>query len=247
MVDHKIGTREEWQAARAELLGREKELTRMSDELARQRRELPWVRVDKRYTLQAADGAKTLVELFDGRSQLAIYHFMFGPSYEAGCPTCSSMADGFDALLPHLRARDVTLICVSAAPIDKLLAYRERLGWRFTWASSYDSDFNAHMGFSSSQEQTRAWVTPMLGQLPPIASRNARESGTDVAGYLTETFGFSVFTQDAGALYQTYSTTGRGIEFLMGYYGVLDRMPKGRDEGEAWQTWIHRHDEYDRD
>ena len=154
MTDHQIGTREEWQAARAELLGREKELTRMGDELARQRRELPWVPAGKQYTLQAADGPKTLVELFDGRSQLAIYHFMFGPSYQAGCPTCSSIADGVDALLPHLGARDVTMICVSAAPIDKLLAYRERMGWRFTWASSHDSDFNAiwrlsdrHMGF----------------------------------------------------------------------------------------------------
>ena len=247
MTDHKIGTREEWQAARAELLSREKELTRMSDELARQRRELPWVPVERQYTLQTADGPKTLTELFDGRSQLAIYHFMFGPSYQAGCPTCSSMADGFDALLPHLGARDVTMICVSGAPIDELLAYRERMGWRFTWASSYDSDFNADMGFSSSQEQTREWVTPMLEQLPPIAGRNAGETGTDVAGYLTEGFGFSVFILEAGALYQTYSTTGRGIEFLMGYYGVLDRMPKGRDEGKAWQAWIHRRDEYDRD
>lgn len=211
MTDHKIGTREEWQAARAGLLSQEKELTPMSDELARQRRELPWVPVDKRYTLQTAGGPTTLAELFDGRSQLAIYHFMFGPSYEAGCPTCSSIADGFDGLLPHLRARDVTMICVSAAPVEKLLAYRERMGWRFTWASSYDSDFNADMGFSSTLEQARAWVTPMLGQLPPIASRNARETGTDVAGYLTEGFGFSVFIRDAGPVYQTYSTTGRGL------------------------------------
>jgi predicted dithiol-disulfide oxidoreductase (DUF899 family) len=247
MTDHTIGTREQWQAARDGLLSREKELTRMSDELAAQRRELPWVPVGKQYTLQTADGPTTLAELFDGRSQLAIYHFMFGPSYQAGCPTCSSIADGFDALAPHLRARDVTLICVSAAPVDTLLAYRERMGWRFTWASSDDSDFNADMGFSSTQEQAREWVTPVLGQLPPIASRNARQTGTDVAGYLTEGFGFSVFIRDAGAVYQTYSTTGRGVEFLMGYYGVLDRMPKGRDEGEAWQTWIHRHDEYDRD
>ena len=199
MMEPKVGTRDEWQAARAELLSREKELTRISDELARQRRELPWVPVERQYTLQTADGPKTLAELFDGRSQLAIYHFMFGPSYQGGCPTCSSMADGFDALLPHLRARDVTMICVSGAPIGEVLAYRERMGWRFTWASSYDSDFNADMGFSSSQEQTREWVTPMLGQLPPIASRNASETGTDVAGYLTEGFGFSVFIRDGGA------------------------------------------------
>src|SRR6516162_10475437 len=189
MTDHKIGTREGWQAARAELLRREKELTRMSDELARQRRELPWAPLGKQYTLQTADGPKALVELFGGRSQLAIYHFMFGPSYEAGCPTCSSMADGFDALLPHLGARDVTMICISSAPIDKLLAFRERMDWHFNWASSYDSDFNADMGFSTSQEQTREWVTPMLDQLPLIAGRNASETGTDVAGYLTEGFG----------------------------------------------------------
>jgi predicted dithiol-disulfide oxidoreductase (DUF899 family) len=247
MTAHKVGTREEWQAARDELLNREKELNRLHDELARQRRELPWVPVDKHYVLQTSDGPRTLVELFDGRSQLAIYHFMFGPSYEAGCPTCSSIADGLDALLPHLRARDVTMICVSSAPIEKLLAFRERMGWGFPWASSYGSDFNADMGFSSSLEETRAWVPQMLDQLPPIARRNADETGTDVAGYVTEGFGFSVFTLDAGSVYQTYTTTGRGVEFLMGYYAVLDRMPKGRDEGQAWQTWIHRHDEYDRD
>jgi predicted dithiol-disulfide oxidoreductase (DUF899 family) len=154
------------------------------------------------------------------------------------------MADGFDGLLPHLRARDVTMICVSGAPIERLLAYRERMGWRFNWASSYDSDFNADMGFSSSREQTGEWVTPMLEQLPPIASRNASENGTDVAGYLTEGFGFSVFILDAKAVYQTYSTTGRGVEFLMPYYGFLDRAPKGRDEDEGWQLWIRRHDEY---
>ena len=153
MTDHTIGTRQEWQAARAELLGREKELTRMSDELARQRRELPWVPVDKPYTLQTAHGPKALAELLEGRSQLAIYHFMFGPSYQAGCPTCSSMADGFDVLLPHLRARDVTMICVSSAPIEKLLAFRERMGWRFTWASSHGSDFNADLGSSAVQSK----------------------------------------------------------------------------------------------
>jgi len=246
MTDHKVGTRAEWLAARADLLGREKELTRMGDELARQRRELPWVPVEKEYRLQTEEGTKTLAELFDGRSQLVVYHFMFGPNYDGGCPSCSSTADTFNGVLAHLRARDVTMICVSRAPLEKLLAYRQRMGWSFPWASSYDSDFNADMGFSSSQEQTREWVTPMLEQLPPIASRNASETGTDVPGYLTEGFGFSVFIREAGAVYQTYSTTGRGIEFLMGYYGVLDRMPKGRDEGEAWQAWIHRHDEYDR-
>ena len=245
MTSHRTGTREEWLAARAALLEREKELTRMGDELARQRRELPWVPVEKEYPLQTEDGAKTLAELFDGRSQLAVYHFMFGPGYQAACPTCSSIADSFNGVLPHLGARDVTMICVSTAPVEKLLAYRKRMGWSFTWASSSESDFNSDLGFSSSQEQTREWAAPMLGQLPPIAARNAGETGTDVVDYLTETQGFSVFVLDDGTVYHTYSAGGRGVEFLMGYYGVLDRVPKGRDEGDAFQVWIRRHDEYD--
>ena len=166
----------------------------MGDELARQRRELPWVPVEKQYTLQTADGPKTLAELFDGRSQLLIYHFMFGPSYEAGCPVNSSIADSFDSLIPHLKARDVTLIAVSGAPIEKLLAYRERMGWSFNWASSYESDFNADLGFSSSLEQTRKAIEPILDQLPPVAFRNAKVAGTDIYGYLTELFGFTVFS-----------------------------------------------------
>src|SRR5438477_4229139 len=245
MTSHKIGTREEWAAAREELLAREKEHTRLGDELARQRRELPWVRVDKEYRFDTDDGTRTLAELFDGRSQLLIYHFMFGPSYAAGCPTCSSIADAFDRLIPHLKARDVTLLAVSGAPIEKLLAYRERMGWRFTWASSHESDFNADLGFSTSLEQTREAIEPMLDQLPPVAFRNANVSGTDIYGYLTELFGFTAFTLEDGVVYQAYSTTGRGVEFLMPYYGILDRAPKGRDEGERWQLWIRRHDEYD--
>ena len=245
MTTHKIVSREEWLAARAALLEREKEHTRTGDELARQRRELPWVTVEKHYTLQTTDGPKTLAELFDGRSQLLIYHFMFGPSYEAGCPVNSSIADSFDSLIPHLKARDVTLIAVSEAPIKKLLAYRERMGWRFNWASSYESDLNADLGFSSSPQQTREAVEPILDQLPPVAFRNARVAGTDIYGYLTELFGFTVFTLKDETVYQTYSTTGRGVEFLMPYYAFLDRAPKGRDEGEAWQLWIRRHDEYD--
>ena len=244
MTTHKIASREQWLAARAALLEREKEHTRMGDELTQQRRELPWVPVEKQYTLQTADGPKTLAELFDGRSQLLIYHFMFGPSYEAGCPVNSSIADSFDSLIPHLKARDVTLIAVSGAPIEKLLAYRERLGWGFNWASSYDSGFNADLGFSTSPEQTREAIEPILDQLPPVAFRNAKEAGTDVYGYLTELFGFSVFTLEDGIVYQTYSTTGRGVEFLMPYYGFLDRAPKGRDEDEGFQLWIRRHDEY---
>jgi predicted dithiol-disulfide oxidoreductase (DUF899 family) len=240
-----IGTRDEWQAAHAALLEREKAHTRMGDDLALQRRSLPWVRVEKEYTLQTADGAKTLAQLFDGRSQLLIYHFMFGPSYEAGCPVNSSMADTFDSLIPHLKARDVTLIAVSGAPIEKLVAYRERMGWKFDWASSHESDFNTDVGFSSSHEQTREVIEPMLDQLPPVAFRNAEVAGTDIYGYLTELFGFTAFSHEDGVTYQTYSTTGRGVEFLMPYYGILDRAPKGRDEGERWQLWIRRHDEYD--
>jgi predicted dithiol-disulfide oxidoreductase (DUF899 family) len=247
MPTHKIATRDEWLAARAALLEREKEHTRIGDELARQRRELPWVPVEKQYTLQTANGPKTLAELFDGRSQLMIYHFMFGPSYEAGCPVNSSIADAFDSLIPHLKARDVTLIAVSGAPIGKLQAYRERMGWSFTWASSYESDLNADLGFSSSPEQTREAIEPILDRLPPVAFRNANAAGTDIYGYLTELFGFTVFTLEDGVVYQTYSTTGRGVEFLMPYYGFLDRAPKGRDEDAGWQLWIRRHDEYDRE
>jgi predicted dithiol-disulfide oxidoreductase (DUF899 family) len=245
MTAHKVATREEWDAARRELLKREKELTRLGDELAAQRRELPWVAIEKQYRLQTADGPKRLAELFDGRSQLLIYHFMFGPSYQAGCPVNSSIVDSFDSLIPHLRARDVTLIAVSGAPIKKLLAYRERMGWSFNWASTYDSDFSTDLGFSSGPEQTREVIEPLLDQLPPVAFRNAKVAGTDIYGYLTELFGFTVFTLRDGTVYQTYSTTGRGVEFLMPYYGFLDRSPRGRDEDDGWQLWIRRHDEYD--
>ncbi len=245
MTEHKIASREEWQAAREHLLQREKEHTRMGDELARQRRELPWVRVEKEYRFDTDDGTRTLAELFDGRSQLVVYHFMFGPSYEAGCPTCSSMADGIDGLLPHLHARDVTFVFVSQAPLAKLQAYQRRMGWSIPWISTAHTDFNFDLGFSSSEEQTRDSVEPMAEQLPPIAAHNASSTGTDLVGYLTELFGFSSFVRDDGTVYHTYSTTGRGVEFLMGYYPILDRAPKGRDEGEAWQLWIRRHDEYE--
>ena len=245
MITNKIASHEEWLAARAALLEREKEHTRMGDELAKQRRELPWVPVVKQYTLKTADGLMSVAELFDGRSQLLIYHFMFGPSYQAGCPVNSSIADSFDSLIPHLSARDVTLIAVSGAPIEKLLAYRERMGWSFNWASSYESDFNTDLGFSSSPAQTREAIERILDDLPPVAFRNAEEAGTDIYGYLTELFGFTAFTLQDETVYQTYSTTGRGVEFLMPYYGFLDRAPKGRDEDDGWQLWIRRHDEYD--
>jgi predicted dithiol-disulfide oxidoreductase (DUF899 family) len=244
MTDHKTGTREEWLAARLELLEAEKELTRRSDELTRRRRELPWVRIDKEYRFETDDGTRTLAELFDGRSQLLVYHFMFGPSYEAGCPTCSSMADTVDGALPHLHARDVTMMYVSQAPLEKLQAYKRRMGWNMPWVSSAGSDFNFDLGYSRTEEQTREWVAPMLETLPPIAGQNANSSGTDVTGYLTESQGFSAFVLDDGTVYQTYATGGRGVEFLMGYYGILDRTPRGRDEGDAFQVWIRRHDEY---
>jgi predicted dithiol-disulfide oxidoreductase (DUF899 family) len=245
MASHKIGTREEWAAAREELLAREKEHVRLGDELARQRRELPWATVEKDYHFDTDDGPRMLAELFDGRSQLLIYHFMFGPSYAAGCPTCSSIADSVNGVVSHLNARDVTMLFVSQAPLETLQAFKRRMGWSFPWASSANSEFNIDLGFSSSKEQTREWVAPMLEQLPPIAARNAVETGTDVVGYLTESFGFSVFVLDGGAVYQTYSAGARGVEFLIGYYAILDRAPKGRDEDDGFQLWIRRHDEYD--
>jgi predicted dithiol-disulfide oxidoreductase (DUF899 family) len=182
--------------------------------------------VEKEYTLRTTDGLKTLAQLFDGRSQLLIYHFMFGPSYAAGCPVNSSMADAFDSLIPHLKARDVTLIAVSGAPVEKLVAYRERMGWKFDWASSYESDFNTDVGSSSSVEQTREAIEPMLHRLPAVAFRNAEVAGTDIYGYLTELFGFTAFSLEEGIIYQAYSTTGRGVELLMPYYGILDRAPR---------------------
>jgi predicted dithiol-disulfide oxidoreductase (DUF899 family) len=243
MTEHRIATQEEWQAARNELLAEEKELTRRGDELARKRRELPWVRVEKEYRFDADNGTRTLAELFDDRSQLLIYHFMFGPDYEAGCPTCSSMVDGIDGLLPHLHARDLTALLVSRAPLEKLQAYKRRMGWSIPWVSSANSDFNFDFGASFDVEQMREHMPPE-DQLPPIASHNAKATGTSLAEYISEMFGASVFTLQDGSVHQTYATTGRGVEFLMGYYPILDRMPKGRDEGEAFQTWIRRHDEY---
>jgi predicted dithiol-disulfide oxidoreductase (DUF899 family) len=219
MTEHRIDTRQEWQAARDELLRLEKEHTRMGDDLARMRRELPWVRVEKEYRFDTGDGSRTLAELFDGRSQLLIYHFMFGPSYVAGCPTCSSSADAVNAVLPHLHARDVTMLYVSRAPIERLLTYEERMGWSFPWVSCGDNDFNFDLGFSYTDEQVNEFVEPLLESgPPPILDANAAASGTDVAGYLTEGPGFSVFAKDDGVVYHTYSTQARGLEFLMGYY-----------------------------
>jgi predicted dithiol-disulfide oxidoreductase (DUF899 family) len=246
MTDHAVVTRAEWTTAREELLTLEKEHTRLGDELARRRRELPWIRVEKDYEFDTDRGTRTLVELFDGRSQLLVYHFMFGPSYETGCPTCSSIADSVNGVLPHVNARDVTMLFVSQAPLARLQAYKQRMGWSFPWVSTANSDFNLDFGLSSTEEQTRRWVVPALEQLPPIAARNAGETGTDLVGYLTETFGFSAFVIEDGVVYQAYSTGGRGVEFLMSYYDILDRAPKGRDEADGFQLWIRPHDEYER-
>ena len=253
MPAHTVATRDEWLAKREALLTREKEHTRRGDELARERRALPWVRVEKDYRLQTDDGERSLAQLFDGRSQLLIYHFMFGPSYEAGCPVNSSIADSIDGVVPHLNARDATMILVSQAPLGKLQAYKRRMGWTIPWVSAYDSDFNVDLGFSQTAEQAREAVAQVLlpsqaleGAYPPVVERNARASGTDIAGYLTESPGFSTFVRDGDDVYQAYSTTWRGLEFVMGYYPILDHAPKGRGEGpDDWQLWIRRHDEYD--
>jgi predicted dithiol-disulfide oxidoreductase (DUF899 family) len=246
MTVHQIATRQEWLTARETLLEREKEHTHVGDELARQRRELPWVRVESEYRFDTDEGPKTLAELFDGRSQLLVYHFMFGPSYEAGDPVNSSIADTVNGLLPHLHARDVTFLLVSQAPLEKLQAYKRRMGWRLPWVSSAHTDFNFDLGFSHTEEQGREVVEQMTGTgLPPIVGHNARSSGTDAVSYITESPGFSTFVRDEGTVYHAYSTTWRGLEFLMGYYPILDRAPNGRDEGEAWQLWLRRHDEYD--
>jgi predicted dithiol-disulfide oxidoreductase (DUF899 family) len=242
MTDHNVVDRDEWTAARTDLLALEKEHTRRGDELARLRRQLPWVRIEKSYTFQTDKGPRTLAELFDGRSQLVMYNFMFGPDYEAGCPVCSSIADSFNGVLSHLKARDVTMICVSRAPLDKLRRYRERMGWNFTWASSYESDFNFDFERSVSKET----VTARIGAEPPaIPTQLAADCGTDVAGYLSEGPGLIVFALRDGEVYLTYTSTARGLEPVMVYYGLLDRVPRGRDEGEpASPTWIRRHDEF---
>jgi predicted dithiol-disulfide oxidoreductase (DUF899 family) len=245
MTDHKVGTREEWLAAREELLISEKELTRLGDEHARKRRELPWVAVEKEYRFETGEGARSLADLFDGRSQLLVYHFMFGPSYEAGCPTCSSSADSVNGVLAHLNARDVTMVYVSRAPLEKLEAYKRRMGWSFPWVSSAGSDFNFDFDVSQTEEQARERFGPMLeAGVPPVLTHLASETGTDVIGYLSEGPGMSAFALDGGTVYHTYSCGARGLEFLMGYYPILDRAPKGRDEGDSSQFWIRRHDEY---
>jgi predicted dithiol-disulfide oxidoreductase (DUF899 family) len=244
MTQHKIGTQEEWRAARDELLAEEKELTRRNDELARKRRELPWVPVENEYIFETADGTRSLAELFDGRSQLLIYHAMFGPDYQAACPVCSSIVDNLDPNATFVAARDVKLMLVSRAPLEELQGYKRRMGWSLDWASTVGSEFNRELGFLHTEEELKPFLE---GELPPIVEQNAEACGVDVATYVAESPGLSAYILSDGTVCLTYVTTARGLEPAMGYYGLLDRTPIGRNEGEAAREqalWLRRHDEY---
>jgi predicted dithiol-disulfide oxidoreductase (DUF899 family) len=248
MTTHKTGTRKQWLEARLALLEAEKELTRRSDELAQRRQELPWVPIEKEYRFETSEGSASLADLFRGRSQLLVYHFMFGPDYKAGCPSCSSIADGFNGIAVHLANHDVMLWAVSRAPLEKLEAYKRRMGWTFPWASSFGSDFNFDfsVGFTESQQREGgieynyrregAWKGGGEG-----TAAFAAMSGTDPATYTRERPGMSAFALDDGKVYHTYSTYARGLDGLWGMYQWLDRAPKGRNEKGIW--W-RRHDEY---
>ena len=240
MAGHTIGTQEEWRAQRDGLLREEKELTRRGDELARKRRALPWVPVEHDYRFQTTGGTRSLADLFEGSSQLVVYHFMFGPPYTAGCPVCTSIADTLSPQVPHLRARDTNLILASRAPLERLLAYRERMGWEIDWVETGD-EFNREPGFLNSSEDLAGFLA---GDLPPTVVRNAELCGTDAAGYVAEGPGLSVYALEDGRVYRTYVTTSRGLEVAMGYYGLLDRTPKGRYESSTEPLWIRRRDEY---
>jgi predicted dithiol-disulfide oxidoreductase (DUF899 family) len=258
MTKHATGTRKEWLAARLELLEAEKELTRRSDQLAQRRQELPWVRVDKEYRFETDEGNASLADLFRGRSQLLVYHFMFGPEYTGGCPSCSSIADGFNGVAVHLANHDVTLSAVSRAPLAKLQAYKRRMEWTFPWASSLRSDFNFDFNVQVTEEQQREggveynyrreaqWSVRALAGQPgedgPVA-QIAAMTGTDVATYTRERPGVSAFVLEDGAVYHTYSAYARGVDGLWGMYQWLDRAPKGRNETGIW--W-RRHDEYNK-
>jgi len=250
METHKTGTRQEWLEARLHLLEAEKELTRRSDEIAQQRQALPWVRIDKEYRFDTDAGSASLADLFQGRSQLLVYHFMFGPEYTAGCPSCSAIADGFNGSAVHLANHDVMLTAVSRAPLPKLQAYKGRMGWTFPWASSFNTDFNADfsVGFTEAQQREgtidynfrreKAWT---LKSGEGFVAAIAAMTGTDAATYVRERPGMSAFVLDHGAVYHTYSTYSRGVDGIWGMYQWLDRAPKGRNESSPW--W-RRHDEY---
>jgi predicted dithiol-disulfide oxidoreductase (DUF899 family) len=256
MTTHGTGTRKEWLAARLELIEAEKELTRRSDELAGRRQALPWVRIDKDYRFETDEGRASLADLFRGRSQLLVYHFMFGPDYAAGCPSCSAIADGFNGFAVHLANHDVMLSAVSRAPLAKLQAYKRRLGWTFPWASSFGGDFNAdfNVWFTEAQQREGGFEYNYRPEGPfqlregPVdptdgAAQFAAMSGTDAATYSRERPGLSAFVLEDGVVYHTYSTYARGLDGLWGMYQWLDRAPRGRNENGAW--W-RRHDEYDR-
>jgi len=245
-----IGTREEWLKARVALLEAEKEYTRRGDELAQQRRTLPWVRIDKHYRFETDDGSVSLVDLFKGRSQLLVYHFMFGSDYAAGCPSCSSIADGFNGIAVHLANHDVMLTAVSRAPLAKLQAYKERMGWTFPWASAHGGDFNFDFNVSLTEEAQREGSfdynyrrgEPLrVGGEPAPVSPSAASCGTDTPTYMRERPGLSAFLRADGAIYHTYSAYARGVDGIWGMYPWLDRAPLGRNEQGMW--W-RRHDEY---
>jgi predicted dithiol-disulfide oxidoreductase (DUF899 family) len=249
-MTHKTGTREQWLTERLKLLKAEKELTRRSDELAQRRQELPWVPIDKEYRFETDEGSVLLADLFRGRSQLLIYHFMFGPDYKAGCPSCSSIADGFNGIATHLANHDVMLWAVSRAPLAKLQAYKRRLGWTFPWASSFGGDFNFDFSVGFTEEQQREGGIEYNYHREPAWQPRGDEgsvvfatmSGTDPGTYTRERPGMSAFAIEDGVIYHTYSTYSRGLDGLWGMYQWLDRAPKGRNEKDIW--W-RRHDEYE--
>jgi predicted dithiol-disulfide oxidoreductase (DUF899 family) len=233
-MNHRVVSREEWGEARKQLLAKEKELTRLRDQLSAQRRDLPWERVEKSCVFEGPDGKETLPELFAGRSQLIVYHFMFGPSWEEGCPSCSFWADNFNGIIVHLNRRDVTMVAISRAPFPKLEAFRKRMGWGFKWLSSFASDFNRdyHVSFTEAE------------QASGDAEYNYARRGVPA----TEMVGISVFHKDgSGDVFHTYSCYARGVDMVNGAYHYLDLVPKGRDEGDQKphpQAWVRHHDKY---
>ena len=251
MTDHRTGKREEWLAARLELLKAEKEHTRRGDELAKQRQDLPWVRIEKEYTFETDEGSASLADLFRGRSQLLMYHFMFGPEYTGGCPVCSTIADGFNGFVVHLENHDVGMMAVSQAPLEALQAYKRRMGWTFPWASSFGSDFNFDFHVSFTEEQQRANeveynyrpmdTTPILESPSEGLTEIAAMTGTDAAAYTRQAPGMSAFALEDGVVYHTYSAFQRGVDSLWGMYQWLDRAPKGRNDTSFW---MRRRDEY---
>ena len=248
VLDHRVGTREEWRAARLELLEAEKALTRRSDELAQQRQQLPWVRVDKEYRFDTDEGPASLADLFRGRSQLLVYQFMFGPEYQAGCPACSAIADGFNGFVVHLANHDVTLYAVSRAPLAKLQGYKRRMGWSFPWASSLGTDFNFDFQAAITEEQQQTGAVEynfrtvdMRPDPDADDGPDASPVGTDLATYSRQMPGMSAFAVDDGDVYHTYSAYARGLDGLWSAYQWLDRAPLGRNETDFW--W-RRHDEY---